>query len=111
MKCTHCGAEAYDYQTICLNCGNRLAKIETVVDEEITQTKVVKKISSEKKVTVLVLAIVFGYAGAHCFYLGEKRKGIIRLLLLLFAFPVASILSVIDVVKIIFNKYTVCIKN
>ncbi len=111
MKCTHCGTEAYDYQTICLNCGNRLAKIETIVDEEITQVKVVKKISPEKKLTVLVLAIAFGYVGAHCFYLDEKRKGIFRLLLFLFAFPVASILNIIDVVKILFNKYTVCVKK
>lgn len=111
MKCTHCGAEAYDYQTICLNCGNKLAKIETVVDEEITQIKVIKKISAEKKLTVLVLAIAFGYLGAHCFYLGEKKKGIIRLVLLLIAFPIASILSVIDVIKIIFNKYTVSVEK
>lgn len=111
MRCTHCGTEAYDYQTICLNCGNKLAKIETVVDEEITEVRVVKKISPEKKLTVLILAIAFGYAGAHCFYLGEKKKGITRLLLLFFLFPVASILSVIDVIKIIFDKYTVCVKK
>ena len=111
MKCTHCGAEAYDYQTICLSCGNRLIKVETVVDEPITTTKVVKKISEEKKLTVLVLAIAFGGLGAHCFYLGEKKKGIRRLLIGLLVFPLGSILWVLDVVKIAMNKYTVCIEK
>ena len=107
MKCPHCGAEAYDYQTICLNCHNQLVKNEKTTDTTITEVKVVKKISPEQKLTVLVLAIAFGYLGAHCFYLGEKKKGIIRLLLLLLFFPIASLLSIIDVVKIISNSYTV----
>ena len=111
MKCTQCGAEAYDYQTICLNCGNRLAKNETVVEEEITQVRVVKKISPEKKLTVLVLALAFGMFGAHCFYLGEKKKGFIRLLLAFLFFPVAPILAITDVVKIITDKYTVSIEK
>jgi len=110
MKCMYCGAEVFEHQTVCLNCGNKLPIQQPAVQQPYTppmhtQTKIPK----DKKFTALILALGFGYLGAHCFYLGEKKKGIARLVCLLIL-PVATILYIYDIIRIISGTY-VCDPN
>ncbi len=110
MKCKFCDAEVYEYQTMCLNCGKKLTEDKIVVEEEEEVTKkTVKKIAKDKKIIAIVLAIAFGYLGAHCFYLGEKKKGITRIITT-FIPPIGVILCILDIVKIAKGTY-VCDEN
>lgn len=110
MKCKYCGAEAYDYQTVCLSCGRKLLDDSVVAAQTYTPPmSTAKKIPKDKKFTALILALGFGYLGAHCFYLGDKKKGITRLVCLLIL-PLAAILYIHDIIKIISGTY-VCDPN
>ena len=105
MKCKFCGSEVYEYQTMCLNCGKKLTEDKIVVEQEVAvDKKVVRKISESKKIVALTLALCFGYLGAHCFYLGEKKKGIIRIITT-FLPPIGGILWIMDFLKILRGTY------
>ena len=110
MKCMYCGAEIIDGQTICLNCGNKVLNNSPVVQPLYAPPmNTATKIPKDKKFTALILALGFGYLGAHCFYLGDKKKGITRLICLLL-FPVAAILYIHDIIKIAKGTY-ICDPN
>lgn len=105
MKCKHCGADMYDYQTMCLNCGKKVTEDRIFVEKEIpVPTQTVKVIAEDKRLTAAVLALTFGWLGAHCFYLGEKKKGILRIFLM-FLPPIGFILNIYDLFKILKGTY------
>ena len=111
MKCPHCGADMYDYQTMCLNCGEKVKEDTVVVEHEVElPTNTVKVIAPGKKFTAALLAVAFGYLGAHCFYLGQKKKAIVKIITSIFIIPVSTILTFIDVIKIIKGSY-ICDPN
>lgn len=62
--------------------------------------------TDEKKSTVMLLAVLLGAFGANNFYVGETKKGIIKVLLALsgIGLPIGWIWSIVDAVKYGKNK-------
>ena len=105
MFCKQCGEELFDGQTICIKCGASISSEKQDGFED--KKKVVKSkkgLTEQNKLIVIALCALFGGVGAHNFYMGETKKGIIKIV---FCFVgISLILSMIDLVKIILNKYT-----
>lgn len=66
--------------------------------------------NSKSKTVAGILAILFGQLGIHHFYLGNKKKGVIILLISLLTFGIGAIitwiLGLIDGINILTGKVT-----
>lgn len=67
-----------------------------------------KHTSPKKKRDVMLLSLFFGTAGVHDFYAGNKKNGIIKLLLMcsVVLSPIATIWNTFDLIKIFTDDYT-----
>lgn len=67
-----------------------------------------KYTSPKKKRDVMLLSLFFGFTGAHDFYAGNKKNGIIKLLLLcsVVLSPIATIWNTFDLINIFTDDYT-----
>lgn len=93
--CPNCGALVNDQQSFCANCGTKLIAQK---DEWLPKGK--------DKLTVILLAVFLGAWGIHNFYLGENKKGIIKIIFTqIFGFGL--ILTFIDIVKMLTGRYVV----
>lgn len=101
MFCKHCGEELYEEQTICIKCGNSVLS-EEQYNGKYNKNK--KGLTEKNKLFVIILCALFGCIGAHNFYMGETKKGIIKIIF--FFIGISSILSIIDLIKIISDKYS-----
>lgn len=90
--CANCGNEVSPDAAVCLNCGFAIAK-QPSGD------------LGDKKITAGILALLLGGFGVHNFYLGETKKGILKILLAWTG--VSAIIALIDAIKIFSNKYEV----
>ena len=90
--CANCGNEVSPDAAVCLNCGFAIAK-QPSGDLE------------DKKITAGILALLLGGFGVHNFYLGETKKGILKILIAWTG--VSAIIALIDAIKIFSNKYEV----
>lgn len=95
--CANCGKELQPNAAVCLNCGAAVAKTVAPTDSWTPAGK--------DKLTAILLAFFLGGLGIHCFYLGEKKKGILRLLTSWFG--LGGILALIDFIKMLFGSYEV----
>lgn len=59
----------------------------------------------KEKIVAIVLSLIVGYLGIHNFYLGEIKKGVVRLLLSWCA--IGGILALIDFIKMLTGSYVV----
>ena len=87
MYCTNCGVHLEDNVSFCSNCGHKVVRstqqTENIMDQLNTGYQ---QIISRPKSRIIagILAIVLGSIGAHDFYLGYTKKGIIHLLMFVF---------------------------
>ena len=88
--CLHCGAETKAGQAICLKCG---AALENAAPAAVPA-------GDKSRIAAALLAIFLGGLGAHEFYLGHNKSGLIRIAIgivgLCLMLPAASIIGLIE---------------
>lgn len=106
--CANCGSELNPNAVACMNCG--VAK-----DFGAAKPKAATGVagidnngwcpSDKQSIVAIVLAFFLGGLGIHNFYLGEAKKGILKLVLCWTG--ISSILALIDFIKMLVGSYTV----
>ena len=88
--CPNCGAETAANQVVCLKCGVALGGAAAAT----------ACAGDKSRVTAALLAIFLGGVGAHEFYLGHGKSGLIRLAIgivgLCIMIPAASLIGLIE---------------
>ena len=105
--CANCGAQLPPNAVACMSCGvaanfgvpnqNRAGGFMPAEDAWVPAGK--------EKIVAILLAFFLGGFGVHNFYLGETKKGILRLLTCWFG--LGGILAFIDFIKMLIGSYTV----
>lgn len=109
--CLNCGVKAGDGNSYCANCGNPVnpnASVCLSCGVAIAKGKEDKKNwlpAGKDKMMAIVLCLFLGGVGVHNFYLGETKKGIIKILLCLFV--ISEVLALVDLLKMITDNYVV----
>ena len=125
MFCKNCGVEMNDNQAICLkcgvstgvgnaycaNCGNPVNPEASVclscgVAIKNNNQKSAGGLGGQDKVTMALVCFFLGGLGIHNFMMGEKKKGITKIIMA-FCFGISGILALIDLIKILTDKYEV----
>lgn len=95
--CANCGKELNENSFACLNCG-------VAADFGAQKQKLNAWCPADKDKTVaMLLAFFLGGIGIHNFYLGETKKGILRLCT--FWFLIGSVLALIDFIRMLIGSY------
>lgn len=102
--CSSCGKQLRIGEKFCSSCGaavdgQRTNTISTTNNIPSTPSTTKKSSGDKNKTTAWLLALIIGGIGAHKFYLGRKKAGIIYLLLCWTGIPV--LISIYDVIKLI----------
>ena len=88
--CPNCGAETQAGQIVCLKCGVALGGVAAPA----------ANVGDKSRVTAALRGIFLGGSGAHQFYLGHNKSGLIRLAIgivgLCIMLPAASIIGLIE---------------
>lgn len=92
--CANCGKPVGENAAVCLSCG---AKVE---DEK----TVAGGLNGQDKMTMVLVCLFLGGLGIHNFMMGETKKGILKIVLSLCC-GIGGILALIDLVKILTDKY------
>ena len=95
--CANCGGTVNENAEVCLSCGCK------IVNEE---EKVKDSLNGQDKITMALVCFFLGGLGIHNFMMGEKKRGIIKILLSLLC-GIGGILALIDFIKILTDKYEV----
>lgn len=104
--CDSCGTEKKtENQDVCLSCGKDFKKIFGNVGQNSSS-------ANKTKLVTLLLWFFLGGVGAHCFYVGNKSKGLLYVGLLVatiitcgLAGIIPGVLLIIDLVKILTDKF------
>ena len=124
MYCKNCGESLNDKQVVCIKCGVKVGEGDlycSTCGKEVSKDAVVclswgcaikntningkNSLNGQNKTTMALVSFFLGGIGIHNFMMGEKKKGILRILLSL-CFGLGSILALIDFVKILTDTYT-----
>ncbi|MCR5041287.1 MAG: TM2 domain-containing protein [Clostridia bacterium] len=114
--CLGCGCPAGSGEAFCANCGKPLSPGAAVCmgcgfAANYGAAKAAKNDSDswcppdKDKTTAILLAFFLGGFGVHNFYLGESKKGVLRLLTCWFG--LGGILALIDFIKMLIGSYEV----
>lgn len=105
--CSNCGSATEQNQSVCLKCGVALKKnmeLDGLVSSFDSNTQWLP--AGKNKTVAILLALFLGSLGIHNFYLGEAKKGIVRIALSFFFF-LGWILALVDMARMITNRYQV----
>ncbi len=126
MFCKNCGKEMNDNQAICLNCGVKVGEgnaycancgnpVNPNADVCLNCGVAVKQakkngedanyLNGQDKITMALVCFFLGGLGIHNFMMGEKKKGITRIILTLLC-GIGGIIALIDFIKILMGTYT-----
>lgn len=93
--CPNCGKPTAPGSEVCLNCGVSL------------KNKFLEgNLGGQSKLVIALLCFFLGSIGIHNFVMGETKKGIVKIIGA-FVCGISAILALIDLVKILIDKYTV----
>lgn len=121
MYCSSCGEEMNENQEICLKCGIKKGKgknycpncgkavqagAAVCLNCGVAVANQGGNLAGKDKITIAVVCFFLGGLGIHNFMMGEKKKGIFRLIMCLFC-GIGYIFALIDLVKILMDKYEV----
>ena len=96
--CKNCGKPVNEGAAVCLSCG---CKIE---DEK--KNEAAGNLNGQDKMTMVLICLFLGGFGVHNFMMGEKKKGIMKIILT-FCCGIGGILALIDLIKLLTDKYEV----
>ena len=94
--CANCGNPTNPNAEVCLNCGVSLKKAAGAAGD----------LNGQNKTTMIIVCFLIGALGIHNFMMGETKKGIVKIVLSL-CFGIGAILALIDLIKILTDKYVV----
>ncbi len=95
--CPNCGKQVDANADVCLNCGVSLKK----------QTQFLEgNLGGQSKLVIALVCFFLGTIGIHNFMMGENKKGIVKIVAC-FVCGISTILALIDLIKILLDKYTV----
>ena len=98
--CANCGAEVGENAAVCLACG-------CAIKEESNKNKAVSEnLNGQDKMTMILVCLFLGGFGVHNFMMGEKKKGILKIVLT-FLCGIGGIMALIDLIKLATDKYVV----
>ncbi len=105
--CLYCGTQVGENAIVCLGCGASTEAPKSGNSGSNTQSSTgAKLIGGQDKTVIAIICFFFGGWGVHNFMMGEKNKGILRLVLF-FVFGISWILALIDFIQILTDTYTV----
>lgn len=108
--CIKCGVKVGDGTTFCANCGNPVPDPNAAYCLQCGVA--IKKgsngdyLGGKDKITIALICFFLGGLGIHNFMMGETKKGIVKIVAS-FCFYLGGILALIDLVKILTDKYEV----
>lgn len=113
--CANCGAELTPGAFACMSCGVAAdygaAAPAPAPGQNAAPTDSKYKWCPAGKdgLTAILLAFFLGGLGIHNFYLGETKRGVIKLVLTLIGIgaPISGILALIDFIKMLTGSYSV----
>ncbi|MBO4711105.1 TM2 domain-containing protein [bacterium] len=106
MFCKYCGAEISDQTVICPKCGGEL-KSDSVNNDVAANNNTINKFGNYDKTTIIIVCLFVGGLGVHNFMMGETKKGLFRLLATILGCGLGGIFALIDLIKLISDKYDV----
>lgn len=102
--CPNCGEEVKSQgQEICLKCGHKLSGGSSLGNLSSSASWVP---AGKDKLIAILLCLFLGGLGIHNFYLGETKKGVVRIVANILVIG-GIILAIIDLVKMLMDNYTV----
>ena len=93
--CQNCGHAVNENATVCLNCGVALENKNGNTNDPL---------NGQDKVTMILICFFLGGIGIHNFMMGEKKKGILKIVLSLLC-GIGGILALIDLIRIAMGTY------
>lgn len=103
--CANCGKELAPNAAACLNCGVAANYGVSAAPAAGINGSDTWCPPDKDKIVAILLAFFLGGFGIHNFYLGESKKGVLRLLTCWFG--LGGILALIDFIKMLIGSYKV----
>ena len=103
LYCDNCGNKLPEGAEYCMGCGVAVKPQKTVGTASGSSNEY---LGGQDKLTIALICFFLGGIGVHNFMLGEKKKGVIKIVLA-FIFGISSILALIDFIKILTDKYEI----
>lgn len=104
-RCGYCGYKeesALNSTTVAPSSGQPVGQPQVIINNQaIPNSVVVASVSKKSKMVALLLCIFLGWFGAHRFYVGKNRTGI----LYLFTFGLFGIGWIIDIILIVVGSF------
>ena len=94
--CSNCGASVSPEAAVCLSCGVAIKKAAAAGGD----------LGGKDKIVIALVCFFLGGIGIHNFMMGETKKGVAKIVLSM-CFGLGSILALIDLIKILMDKYVV----
>ena len=108
--CIKCGVKVRTGKNYCYNCGNAIAPnadycMNCGVDVKIGAIRD-DVLNGQDKIVMIIVCLFLGGLGIHNFMMGETKKGIFKIIMSFLCY-IGGILALIDLIKIITDKYVV----
>ena len=94
--CSNCGASVSPEAAVCLSCGVAIKKAAAAGGD----------LDGKDKIVIALVCFFLGGLGIHNFMMGETKKGIVKIVAS-FCFYLGGLLALIDLIKILMDKYVV----
>lgn len=94
--CSNCGAPVSPEAAVCLSCGVAIKKAAAAGGD----------LGGKDKIVIALVCFFLGGLGIHNFMMGETKKGIVKIVAS-FCFYLGGLLALIDLIKILMDKYVV----
>ena len=105
--CLKCGVKTGEGNAYCANCGKEVApQAEVCLNCGVAVKKASAGYGNYDKIVIALVCFFLGGWGVHNFMLGETKKGVVKIVLT-FCFGIGAILAIIDLVKILMDKYEI----
>lgn len=104
--CLKCGVKTGDGSSFCWNCGKRAGEnVEVCLQCGVSLKKAKQNnLNGQDKTAMAILSFFLGGLGIHNFVMGEKKKGITKILFSCLC-GIGGILALIDFVQILTDSY------
>ena len=123
MYCTNCGEALNNNQAVCLKCGvkvgegysfcqecgaatNQNAEVCLSCGVALKNRGKTGDLNGQDKTTMIIVCLFLGGLGVHNFMMGETKKGIFKIVMLLCC-GLGEIFALIDLIKIAMGTYVV----
>lgn len=107
--CLKCGVKAGEGNSFCSNCGNTVAPNAEVClscGVALKKANAAGDLGGKDKIVIILVCLFLGGLGIHNFMMGETKKGVFKIIMS-FLCGLGGLLALIDLIKILMDKYVV----